>query len=130
MSCLCFRFISLQQLKLFLSYSAKKIGAMKKTFLCAEETPLGEITQDDDIIKSACTEGGGKGGSGCKGDGIETGNGWARFELGRIGFNAVVMAADGFNPFAGFSFPHRFLIKSIPAMTSKRVEKKKPNNNN
>lgn len=54
--------------------------------LC-RRSPLGEITQDDDIIKSASTEGE-KGGSGCKGDGIETGNGWARFELGRIGFNA------------------------------------------
>lgn len=55
--------------------------------------------------------------SGRKRDGIETGNGWARFELGRIGFNAAVMAVDGFNPFAGSLFPHRFLIKSIPVMT-------------
>lgn len=73
------------------------------------------------ISSNQLAQRGKKGGSGCKGDGIETGNGWACFELRRIGFNAAVMAMNGFNPFAGFSFPHRFLIKSIPVMTSERA---------
>lgn len=46
---------------------------MKKTSLCAEETPLGEITQDDDIIKSACTEGEKKEGVGVREMGLRQG---------------------------------------------------------
>lgn len=55
-----------------------------------KKSPLGKITQDDDITKSACTEQK----SVCAGDGTETGEG--------ICFNATVMAADSFTPAAGF----------------------------
>lgn len=77
-----------------------EVGGYEENLSLCRRSPLGEITQDDDIIKSACTEGE-KGRSGCKRDGIETGDGWARFELERICFNTSVMAADGFNPAAG-----------------------------
>lgn len=120
MSCLCLCFIFLQHLKQFLLYSAKKKEGMRKPSFVQKEPPWGRLHKTM-ISSNQRAQRRKKGGSGCKGDGIETGNGWARFELGRIGFNAAVMAADGFNPFAGFSFPHRFLIKSIPVMTSKHA---------
>lgn len=75
-------------------------GSMKKTFLCAEEAPWGRLHKTM-ISSNQRAQRGEKGKSGCKRDGIETGDGWARFELEGICFNASVMAADGFNPAAG-----------------------------
>lgn len=83
-------------------------GEYEDNLSLCRRSPVGEITQDDDIIKSACTEGG-KGKSGRKRDGIETRDGWVRFELERSCFNASVMAADGFNPAAGSQFFFFFL---------------------